>query len=191
MATRLTAEQIPIFDRHFKEANRLAKPLVLLKGRKSRFTFFKRQRANKAIKHYKACLEMAPDNWQSMWLLAKLYQAMGEGAVALQLFERALQIEKENADVAREASISAMAAGKVELALEYSAEALRRAPEEIGLMCNHAVNLMVAERDEEAVEWIDRAEQMAPEDGMLRHAHEVIHAVAAGERERPRFDELG
>lgn len=184
-------DKVPEFKRHFDEANRIAKPLVLIQGRKSRFTFFKRQRANKAIKHYKRCLEIAPDNWQAMWLLAKLYQAMGEGQVALDLFKKAVGLENDNPDVAREASISAMEEGEVELALGYSAEAVRRGPENPGLLSNHALHLMVAGRDAEALERINKAVQLAPEDDTVLRVQEVIEDVAEGRQERPRFDEIG
>lgn len=184
-------DKVPEFKRHFDEANRIAKPLVLLQGRRSRFTFFKRQRANRAIKHYKRCLEIAPDNWQAIWLLAKLYQAMGEGRVALDLFEKAVELEKENADVAREASISAMELGEVEAALGYAEDAVRRAPENAGVVSNHALYLLVAGRDAEALGVIEQALQLAPEDGVVRRVKEMIEEVVEGKRERPRFDELG
>ena len=152
---------------------------------------FKRQRANRAIKHYKRCLEIAPDNWQAIWLLAKLYQAMGEGQVALNLFKKAMELEKENPDVAREASISAMEMGEVDLALEYSADAVRRGPEMVGLLSNHALYLTVAGRDDEAVSTIEKALKLAPEDSMVLRVSGMVFGVAEGQKERPRFDELG
>lgn len=191
MPSTLDPDEQKSFDRHYKEANALAEPLMMLKGRKRRFILNKRARANKAIKHFKACLEIAPDHWPTMWLLGKLYQAMDEPKVALQLFLRVMKLEENNPEAAREASISAMTLGLIDVALDCSAEAMRRNPEDAGLACNHAVHLMVAERDAEAAEVIAKAHDMAPQDELIQRVKQLVADVASGKEQRPRHDALG
>ncbi len=191
MDYELPEHQISIFNQHFEKGNRLSEELIIFKNKpQSKVEFWKRRKAKKAIIHYMKFLELIPNHWQTKWLLAKVYQTIAEPSKALQLFKEAMQIEKLNSDIAREASISAMDAGEVELAIKYSLDAIHRQPDNAGLICNHAINLMISGHDNEALEWIERAIEIEPDDPINQNAYLLIKDVKNGIRKRPRFDEL-
>ena len=115
---------------------------------------------------------------------------MAENEKALEYFETAVKIEKNNPDLPREASISAMDSGNVMLAVEYSQEAINREPNDSGLYCNHAINLMVSGIDDLALTNIQKAIEIRPDDEITINAFTLINAVATGIRERPKYNDL-
>jgi hypothetical protein len=191
MDYELPKDKIPIFNSNFEEGNRLSKGLTIIKGTKtSQGGFWKKQIAKKAIKHYKKCLNLIPNHWQTNWLIAKVYQAIKENEKALIHFETAVEIQKTNPDLPREASISAMDSGNVELAVKYSQEAIIRNPEDSGLFCNHAVNLIVLGDDNKAIQYIEKAMELDPNDEINKYAFLLISDVVSGKRKRPKYTEL-
>ncbi|WP_299261854.1 hypothetical protein [uncultured Aquimarina sp.] len=192
MEYELPEDKIPIFNSNFEKGNKLSEGLTIIKGTAgSKLDFWKKRKAKKAIKHYTECLNLIPNHWQTNWLIAKVYQVMSENKKALNHFEIAVEIEKENPDLPREASISAMDSGKVDLAVKYSQEALNRQPNDSGLYCNHAVNLMVLGNDNEAIKWIKKAIEMEPNDKINQNVFSLINDVANGKRKRPKYNQLG
>ena len=170
----------------------MSEDLILLDERNDlELGFFKRRKAKKAIKHFSACLDLIPDHWPTHWFIAKVYQVLKDHTKALEHFEKAVDLELFNQNLPREASITAMNAGKVKLAVEYSLEALHREPNDSGLYCNHAVNLMVLGKDDEAMAHIKKAIQMDPDNEINNPAFSLIQSVANGERERLKYHELG
>ena len=191
MEYELPEDQIPIFNLNFEKGNEFADSLIIIKGQgNSKLGFWNKRKAIKAIKYYSECLSMIPNHWQTNWLIAKVYQAMSDNEKALKHFEKAIEIEKTNPDLPREASISAMDSGNVELAVEYSQEAISREPNDAGLYCNHAVNLMVLGNDNAAKANIEKAMEMEPNDEINKNVFSLINAVAIGKRKRPKFNEL-
>lgn len=192
MEYELPENKIPVFNSHFENGNRFSQGITIIKGTvNSKLGFWNKRKAKKAIKHYKECLKLIPNHWQTNWLIAKVYQAMSENEKALSHFEIAVKEEENNPDLPREASISAMDSGKVKLAVKYSLEAINREPNDAGLYCNHAVNLMVQGNDSEAINWIKKAIEMEPNDEINKHAFSLINDVANGQRKRPKYNQLG
>jgi tetratricopeptide (TPR) repeat protein len=192
MEYELPEEKTPIFNSHYEEANKLSNGITLLKGaRKPKLGFWNKRKAQKAIKHYQECLKLIPNHWQTNWLIAKIYQATSENEKALEHFEVAVEMEKTNPDLPREASISAMDIGKVEIAAKYSLEAINREPNDSGLYCNHAVNLMVFGKDSDALVYINKALEMNPNDGINKNVLSLITDVSNGKRKRPKYNQLG
>lgn len=191
MEYELPEHKIPTFNLNFEKGNQLADGLTLIKGQGNpKLGFWNKRKAHKAIKHYSECLSMLPNHWQTNWLIAKVYQVLSENNKALEHFEKALEIEKTNADLPREASISAMDSGNVKLAVEYSQEAINRDPTDAGLYCNHAVNLMVLGNDDQAKTYIERAMEMGPGDEINENVYSLINDVANGKCRRPKYNEL-
>ena len=191
MTYELPEDKIPVFNSNFEKGNRLADGILILKGStSSKLGFWNKRKAQKAIKHYTACLNLIPRHWQTNWLIAKVYQVISENDKALKHFEIAIEEEKLNPDLPREASISAMDSGKVELAVKYSLEAINREPNNSGLFCNHAINLMILGNDNDAIEFITKAIELEPDDEINRNAHSLINDVANGSRKRPNYNEL-
>lgn len=191
MEYELPQDKIPIFNLNFEEGRRLSEGLIVIKGQtNSKLGFWSKRKAKRAIKHYSECLILLPNHWQTNWLIAKVYQALAENEKALEYFETAVKIEKNNPDLPREASISAMDSGNVMLAVEYSQEAINREPNDSGLYCNHAINLMVSGIDDLALTNIQKAIEIRPDDEITINAFTLINAVATGIRERPKYNDL-
>ena len=191
MEYELPEDKIPVFNSNFEEGNRLSEDITLIKGAaQPKIGFWNKRKAKKAIKHYSICLSLVPNHWQTNWLIAKVYQALSENENALNHFKIALEIEKDNPNLPREASISAMDSGNIELAVKYSLEAINREPNDSGLYCNHALNLLVMEKDQDALKWIKKAMEMEPNDGINKNVFSLINDVVNGKRKRPKYDQL-
>ena len=191
MNGQLPSDRIQRFNDLFAEAGNLLNGVLIIHGQPVRkLSFWKRRKARKAIRMYRECLKIDPDHWQSFWLMGKAYQALGESSRALENFTKAVELEDENPDVPREASISAMNCGEVDASVKYSAEALRRKPGDAGLMSNHALNLLVKGDDDEAKKWIIKAIEADPEDPVNQHVQLLIQEVREGVRPRPTWKNL-
>lgn len=191
MEYELPEDKIPVFNYNFDEGNRLSENIMIVKGvASSKLGFWNKRRANKAIKHYSECLKLIPNHWQTNWLIAKVYQAISENKEALKHFQIAVEEEKSNPDLPREASISAMDSGDIKLAVKFSLEAINREPKDSGLYCNHAVNLMVMGNDEDALEYINKAIELEPNDEINKKVYALINDVANGKRKRLKYNEL-
>jgi len=191
MEYQLSEDKIPIFEWHYNEGYKLSEGLILLKGKTNpKLGFFRKRKAKKAIKHFLECLKLIPNHWQTNWTMGKIYQALSEHEQALYHFERAIEVEKEDSALPREASISAMKAGKIELALKYSLEALNLDPNDAGLHCNHAVNLMVSGNDEDALKWINRSIKMESGDKINKDVFDYLNNIKNGSIRRPKYYEL-
>lgn len=191
MEYELDKNKIPFFNFNFEEGNRLSNGILIIKGTtNSKLGFWSKRKANKAIRHYKQCLKLIPNHWQTNWLIAKVYQAISENEKAVNHFQIAVEIERTNPDLPREASISAMNFGNVELAVKYSLEAINREPNDSGLYCNHAINLMVAGNDIDALEYIKKAIALEPTDEINKNAYSLILDVTTGKSRRPKYNEL-
>lgn len=191
MNGHLPPDQIQRFNDLFAEAGNLLEGVLIVHGQPVRKPgFWKRRKARKAIRLYRECLKIDPNHWQTLWLMGKGYQALGENSWAFSCFSKAVELEDENPDVPREASISAMNCGEVDASVKYSAEALRRKPGDAGLMSNHALNLLVKGDDNEAEKWIGKAIETDPKDPVNQHIQLLIQEVREGVRSRPSWKNL-
>jgi Flp pilus assembly protein TadD len=118
-----------------------------------------------------------------MWMQGKVYQVLGNDSEALRLFLRALEINPSQVDVAREASISAMAINRSEDAIYYARRALQSQPSNVGLKANLALALLLAGKLPEAKEVIDNAVATGKADTITRTLSSMIeHFIATGEK---------
>lgn len=187
----LTDKEIQEFEYYFKSAGSLSKGLTILKGNpETKIGFWNRRKIRKAIRLYYKCLAIRNNHWQTHWLIGKLYQVLKENEKAFDHFKVAVEIEDDNPEVAREASIAAMDIGKVELAVSYSLEALNRNPEDYSLYCNHALNLMIIGKDKDSLTFIDKAISMGPNDPINKYAFRLISEVINGQRIQLKYNEL-
>ncbi|WP_270087109.1 SseB family protein [Sphingobacterium sp. SYP-B4668] len=184
---RRIAEFVEIYER----ASKRQEKLIYLDGYKIKDVKPAEKLAlEESIADFQKCLEMVPNHWQSMVLLARALQRLRRHAEALQLLESACKIELDNHTIPMEASTEAVHMKDVDKALYYSTEALRRAPKDSATMGNHAMNLLLAHRDIEAQETIEEALRLQPDDSVNRHIESIVNGVLSGERERPTFEEL-
>ncbi|WP_196890134.1 SseB family protein [Aureivirga sp. CE67] len=143
-----------------------------------------------SIEDFKRCLDMIPEHWQSMVLMAKAYQKIGEHENALEALEKAFLIEKEDHTIPMEASTEAMHMNDNEKAIFYAEEALKRKPNDAALSGNYALNLFLAKRDDEAVQTIEEALRLDPKDRVNQNIQVIINDVVSGKKERPNFKDL-
>ncbi|MBJ7427548.1 MAG: SseB family protein [Bacteroidia bacterium] len=174
----------------FERAGKSQEGLILLDGyRRKQLNSDEKVRLEESIKDFQKCLEIIPNHWQSMVLMAKAFQRLERHIEALEQFELAFKIEKENHTIPMEASLEAMHLKDLDKALYYSEESLKRKPNDFALMGNHAMNLLVAQKDNEAKEMIEKAIKLKPNDSVNRNIESMIKDVLFGNRKRPTFEE--
>jgi tetratricopeptide (TPR) repeat protein len=139
------------------------------------WTRFKLWRASRL---FRKVLQIAPHHWQSLWSLGKTVQRLGDERAAFDCFVRAWDLQPGNADVAREAALSAMKLGLARHAVEYCDAALNLEPGEPGLLCNFALALLFAGRPQEALNKANEAVEKDPHDEISQNVLRVIRHIA-------------
>ncbi len=178
------------FNEIFERAGKRQEGLILLDGYKRKtLNESEKIRLEESIKDYQQCLEVVPDHWQSMMLMAKALQRLERHSEALVQLETALKVELVNHSIPMEASLEAMHLKDLDKAIRYSEESLKRKPNDFALLGNHAMNLLVAEKDQEAKEAIDKAIKLEPHDSVNRNIESIIKDVLSGKRKRPTFED--
>lgn len=182
--------KIQEFNQIFARACKKQEGLVLLEGyRRKNLNETDKAMLEESIKDFQKCLDLFPDHWQSMMLMAKSFQRLEQHAEALTQLERALTIELESHLIPMEASLEAMHLKDMDKAIRYSEEALKRNPNDFAVMGNHAMNLLIAEKDREAKEAIDKAIELQPNDSVNRNIESLIKDVLSGKKKRPTFED--
>lgn len=148
------------------------------------------KRLEDSINGFKKALELYPNHWPSMFLMAKSYQVLDRHQEALNMLEQACSIELDNPDVAREASIEAMYINDIDKTVLYSEEALRRASDDHTLMANHAANLILIQKDDEALALINQALLIEPNDPINQNIKSMIESVITGKIKRPSIEDM-
>lgn len=178
------------FNEIFERSGKRQEGLILLDGyRKKQLNSSEKARLEESIKDFKKCLEIVPNHWQSMVLMAKAFQRLERHTEALEQLELAFNTEKENHTIPMEASLEAMHLKDLDKAIYYSEESLKRKPNDFALMGNHAMNLLIAQKDDEAKEIIEKAIKMNPSDSVNKNIESIIKGVLSGNRKRPTFED--
>jgi Flp pilus assembly protein TadD len=126
-----------------------------------------------------------------MWGLGKISQRFGEYEDALTWFKKAAEIEWQNPDVAREASICALRLGRGGDALLFAEEAAKLRPQDWGLYANWALALLVNGRTRRAREVAAHAVEGAPQDPVSRRVLALIVNLEASDGPVPKnLDEI-
>ena len=178
------------FNELFERAGNKQNGLIFLNGynRKS-LRDADKIKLEDSLKDFQQCLEIIPEHWQSMVLMAKSLQRLERHAEALAQLEAAFIIELNNHVIPMEASLEAMHLGDLEKAIFYSAASLKRKPDDFTLLGNHAMNLLVAGKDNDALLTIEKALGFQPKDPVNRNVEAIVKGVIAGKRERPTFED--
>lgn len=121
-----------------------------------------------------------------MWLIGKVHQRLGNTATALSWFERALQANPTDSDVAREASLCALDIGHGEAAIAFAQRASQIEPESAGLHANLALAYLLAGRIPEAQSSIDRSLALDGSDKISQTIHSIIGHFATNGRTPPK-----
>jgi hypothetical protein len=161
-------------------------PLVAIGGYSpKKLTQTEGRQAQACIRDLEACLGFASNHWQSMVFIAKGHQALGEHRRALDWLIKAMDIEKNDHVIPKEASLEAVHLRDIKGAVFYSAEAIRRKPNDPELMGNHAVNLLIAGDDILASRTIQDALAVDPSDEFNKRIAVMIADVGNGKKARP------
>lgn len=172
------------FNQRFETAFDLLKKFAFIQGKGSP-GFTGRRRLKEAITMLQRCLEIYSGSWQSMWGLGKAQQALGDHLSALGWFERALELEKSNPDVFREATIESLGLGEVSRALHYAKKTRELKPDDAGVQANLALALLLNGRGAEALKAITEACQKSPGDPVSKNVLAFIQDVVSGKRPYP------
>ena len=144
-----------------------------------------RFRLNRAVKLFERVLELAPNHWNSVWILGKTVQRLGKEREAFDWFVKAWDLKPQNANVAREAALSAMKLGLGRHAVEYCEEALAFEPNEPGLVSNLALALLHAGRPEQALEKAQEAVALDARDKVNENVLRAIRHIIANKSACP------
>jgi hypothetical protein len=174
----------------FERAKKKQEGIIILDGYEiKKIEKSQKLRLEESINDFQKCLEIFPEHWQSMFLMAKSYQRLERHFEALEQLEAAFKIELENHVIPLEASLEAMHLKDIDKALYYSGEALKRNSNDFAVMGNHAMNLLIAQKDNEAKKIIDEAIQIKPNDSVNKNIKIIIEEVIDGKRKRPVFED--
>ena len=113
--------------------------------------FWTRLKLKRAVNLLEKVLQLAQNHWNSMWILGKTVQRLGDERAAFDWFVKAWDQTPRNIDVAREAALSAMHLGLARHAIEYCEEALKLEPNDPGMICNLALALIHDGKPSEAL----------------------------------------
>lgn len=143
--------------------------------------FWSRLKLKRAQRLLQQILALTPDHWNSMWLLGKSVQRFGDERAAFEWFVKAWNQAPRNADVAREAALSAMHLGLSRHAVAYCEEALKLEPNDPGLTCNLALALIHDGKPLEALAKAKLAVEGNPSDGVSGNVMRLAqHLVQSG-----------
>ncbi|WP_423735529.1 SseB family protein [Chitinophaga caseinilytica] len=183
--------QVEAFNTLFERAKKKQQGLIILAGNHAKkLEAAETQQLEASVTDFKKCLEIAPDHWQSMVLMAKSLQRLDRHVEALEQLETAFSIESDSHTIPMEATLEALYLDQLDKALYYSAAAMQRKPGDYILMGNHALNLLLAQKDDEASSLIVKAIGLQPDDPVNRNIEAIVRDVLAGKRARPTFKEL-
>jgi Flp pilus assembly protein TadD len=183
----LTEQQIQEHGRIFEEAAALIKDEIQLHDRPELPApgWFLRRKLKRAIALFGRVLELKPDNWSAMWLVGKVYQRLGDPTYALSWFERAHQENPSQPNIAREASMCAMDAGRHDAAITFAKHAIQIEPHNVGLHANLALAYLVAARVTDAKASIERALADDPADKISQTIQAIVMHFVGNSRTPP------
>lgn len=180
------AEKVAEYNNLYKKATDLIQGLIILhENMEKSLNWFQKRKVNKSIILFKKCIDLNPDSWNSMWLIGKAYQVLDDRNSALMWFEKAFEVQSQNPDVAREATLMALGLGYASKAIFYAEKAIEAYNSDSGLYSNYALALLIGKRGEEALGAIQKAIEMNPTDSINKSVQELIYSVLYGTREYP------
>ncbi len=138
------------------------------------------------IEKLNAAVDLKPTNWAAHWVIGKAYQALDRPSDACDSFARSFEIQKENADVAREYMLSCLQLGRFERAVVVAEHAVSLEPDEPGLIANVALALLLAGRTDDALKKTEESLGFNPTDPITQALNKRIHEILDGSRPQPK-----
>ncbi len=173
-------------DELYREASSLIKGLIMVQDKACRpLDSSSRQDLTRAVALFEEVIRINPGNWSAMWLLGKIYQRIADPQHSLDWFSRAHRVNADHPDVAREATIAAMEAGRPVDAVAFGERAVAINPGDAGLRANLALALLFSEKPANAQKVANEALAADPKDQITAHIVAVIDEVLSGVRPCP------
>lgn len=126
---------------------------------------------------------IAPEHWQTRWMIAKGRAALGDAAGALSAWRSLAATHPHERDVVREAALALLRADAVEEASEVNRAATAHLADDATIWCNRAVTELLCGDLGEARRCLDRSDALDPADPI---AAAVRRRLVACERGAPR-----
>ena len=171
-------------DEYYKKGFDRIDPYVQLHGRESRKPNV--NEIKEGIKYLDAVTKINKKNWAAFWLKGKAYQSLGHSQSAYNEFKKAYDIEKENADVARELMIEALNIGKGNEGVKIGKLALSLKPNDTGLMGNLGLAYLINGEIDNAEDITRKAINLDPQDKINKSILNIIREVKSGKRPQPK-----
>lgn len=148
--------------------------------------WMKRRNIKKGLSMLQDVVVINPQHWPAIWCMGKVHQTLGDHRQALSSFEQAHQINPDQADVLREATISALESGEFKKGVVYAEWALDARPGDAGLRSNLALALVMVGQTREAMRQIEKSLADDPDDRITRGLAARVQEVLDGQRPQPR-----
>ena len=113
---------------------------------------------------------------------------LGDKATAMKLFERACEINQDNADLFREAGLTAIDLNEHSTAIKYLDRAIHLEPDDAGLITNMALAHLFDENPVEAKRAADYALSVEPENPIIR---KIVEETPNLRFDRSHFTRIG
>lgn len=180
----ITDFSIERHDEYYQKGFACIDPYVQLQGRPQKRP--NKDKIKEGIKYLDAVTKINPENWAAFWLKGKAYQSLGHPQSAYNAFKKAFDIEKDNADVARELMIEAVNLGKGREGVEIGKYALSLNPKNTGLMGNLALAYLINGEIDNAEDTIRKAISLDPQDEINKQILDIVLEVKSGKRSQPK-----
>jgi tetratricopeptide (TPR) repeat protein len=170
----------------YNRGAQLITPHMKLHGRDPNLTDAARDEVSRGIRDLDAVTAYNPQNWAAFWLKGKGYQVLGDHQAAHGEFRASFNIQKDNADVAREYASTCLELGLGGEAVRVAKHAIGLRPDDAGLYSNLALALLIDEQNIEAKNTIQKSMEMAPEDEVSQAVQQIVNDVIQGKRPQPK-----
>jgi tetratricopeptide (TPR) repeat protein len=180
---QITDFSIEKHDEYYQKGFACIDPYVQLHGRPEKRP--DKDKIKEGLKYLDAVTKINPRNWAAFWLKGKAYQALKYPQSAYNEFKKAFDIEKENADVARELMIEALNLGKGEEGVEIGKYALSLKPNNTGLMANLGLAYLINGEIDNAEDIVKKAINLDTFDEISKQILDIILEVKSGKRPQP------
>ncbi len=174
-------------NRLFQEGSDLISPYMQLVNRDSKATDSSdaRKTLERGIELLTQAISINPANWSAYWIIGKAHQSLGNSEDACDAFGKSYELQKGNADVAREYMFECLNLGRADRGIAAARHAAMLRPDDAGLVANLALALLIGGKLDEAAETITKALAMAPTDEISRNLKQMIADVQAGRKAQP------
>jgi tetratricopeptide (TPR) repeat protein len=123
---------------------------------------------------------IAPEHWQTRWMIAKGRAALGDAAGALELWRALVASHPHERDVVREAALAMLRADAVEEARAVNRAATGHLAGDATIWCNRAVTELLCGDLAEARRCLDRSDALDPNDPIAAAVRRRLTACEKG-----------